>query len=209
MRDAQTPVGKTIAGCFSRMLLLLWLAGLLVGQSANRLQFEVASVKPSPPDRGGSSDSRTDPGNGVRITNAPLSAIIVEAYGIQDYQLSGAPGWIETQRYDIVGKPARASGGDPADLNSLSRAEENTREEQRNEMMRSLLADRFGLVVHKEQKEHTVYSLEVAKGGEKIKPLMPPWKLRGCNVNPGSIECFAGEIGSLAEYLSGMLHAPV
>ncbi len=39
--------------------------------------------------------------------------------------------------------------------------------------------------------------------------MAPPWNRRWCNVNAGSIQCFAEEISSMAEYLSGMLQAPV
>jgi uncharacterized protein (TIGR03435 family) len=178
-------------------------------QAPKRLQFEVASVKPSPPDREGS-DFRTTAGNDLRITNASLSSILVFAFDIREYQLSGGPGWMATQRYDIVGKPPQPpGGGDPVDLKTLQRSEENTREQRQREMLRSLLADRFGLIVHRESRENTVYSLEVAKGGAKIKAIPPPWTRDWCNVNPGWIECYAGDMDSLAKYLSGMLQTPV
>jgi uncharacterized protein (TIGR03435 family) len=37
-------------------------------------------------------------------------------------------------------------------------------------MLRNLLADRFKLTFHREQKEFSIYELEVAKGGPKLKP---------------------------------------
>jgi uncharacterized protein (TIGR03435 family) len=64
--------------------------------------FEVASVKPNRSSQRGSID--TEPGK-VTVRNVSLKLIIQAACGVKGYQISG-PGWLEAERYDIVGKAA-------------------------------------------------------------------------------------------------------
>ncbi len=70
-----------------------------------RLTFEVASVKPGDPNARGWGGGPT-PGGGMKIRNMPLKLIIRMAYRMQDFQVSGGPSWIESQRFDIVAKAA-------------------------------------------------------------------------------------------------------
>jgi uncharacterized protein (TIGR03435 family) len=137
-----------------RILLGLLLTCAAAAQTAVP-SFEVASVKPaarpSPVGlgavRGGPGSS--DPGQ-IRIIGISLRNLILRAYGIEEYQLA-APGWIESEQYDVVAKvPAGAT-----------RAESLL-------MMQALLADRFHLTVHREQREVSGYAMVVAKGGAKF-----------------------------------------
>jgi len=76
--------------------------------------------------------------------------MIVWAYDIQPYQIDG-PAWLRDNEFDVV---AKASGAvDDAQLRL---------------MLRKLLADRFGVQAHTEQKEMQVYALTLAKGGPKF-----------------------------------------
>jgi len=89
-------------------------------QAAQPLRFEVASIKPSSPDAHGSS-MMTDRAGGLNVENAPLRALITSAYGIRDFQLSGGPGWIGTDRYDIIAKAERAeSAAEPPELRTMT-----------------------------------------------------------------------------------------
>jgi uncharacterized protein (TIGR03435 family) len=74
-------------------------------------------------------------------------------YDVDSHQIVGAPGWFTNERYDIT---AKAEG------------EGQPNEEQLKVMLRKLLADRFQLAAHKDQKELGVYTLVVAKRGLKI-----------------------------------------
>jgi len=113
--------------------------------------FEVATVKPSRPDTNG---------RGIRVQGANISTLkmtladlVTFAYDVHAHQLIGAPVWTTSEKYDIT---AKAEGeGQPSP-------------EQLKLMLRKLLADRFQLVVHKDQRELPVYTLNVAKGGVKI-----------------------------------------
>jgi uncharacterized protein (TIGR03435 family) len=118
--------------------------------------FSVASIKPSPPP---DSPKRLNPGSvsysPIRFTavNMPLKPLILAAYGAQQQLLSGGPGWIDTDRYDIVATTDK----------------ESTKAEMKL-MLRSLLADRFHLTVQSETRQTSVYALVVSTSGPKLGP---------------------------------------
>jgi uncharacterized protein (TIGR03435 family) len=117
-----------------------------------KVEFEVATVRPSPqtkPDRV-SVGLRVD-GAQAHIAYFPLQAYIAMAYRVKQYQVSG-PDWISSTMYDVSGKlPAGATS------------------RQIPEMMQSLLAERFQLKLHHEQKELPVYELVMGKGPLQLK----------------------------------------
>ena len=91
-------------------LALLPALGLL-GQSSNPpLTFDVASVKPSAID-----DRRSmiqiQPGGSFRTSGSTLKMLLTFAYDVRDFQIIGGPGWITTDRFDIVAKPEPRSRG--------------------------------------------------------------------------------------------------
>jgi uncharacterized protein (TIGR03435 family) len=78
--------------------------------------------------------------------------ILVRAYDVRPYQLKGAPSWLDSERYTIFAKvPAGAS------------------KVGANEMMQTLLAERFKLAVHRETQEGRCYKLVVDKDGPTLK----------------------------------------
>jgi uncharacterized protein (TIGR03435 family) len=133
------------------------MAGTVWGQTAPGLAFDAASVKLSAPlDAAAMMSGRArlgvkiDAGR-IDIASTSLFDVIMGAYRLKDYQLSG-PDWMKQVRVDIVGTlPKGASEGDIP------------------EMLQALLAERFGLKIHRETKEHAEYALTVAKGGSKMK----------------------------------------
>lgn len=113
--------------------------------------FEVATVKPSQPGARGRG-IRVQGGN-FSALNMTLADLVASAYDVHGHQITGAPAWSMAEKYDIT---AKAEG------------EGQPNEDQGRLMLRKLLADRFQLVVHKEQRELPVYTLSVARGGVKI-----------------------------------------
>ena len=102
----------------------------------------------------------------------PLLRIIKTAYGIlNDEQISGAPGWIYYQGYNIDARIAA-----PVAV-ALQKLAPDDRKLGRRQMLQAILADHFGLRVHRETKNLPIYSLVVAKYGSKLKvadPAAPP-----------------------------------
>src|SRR5687768_8715829 len=79
------------------------------------LAFEVASVRPNTSAR---QMIRTDTAGDQFIgTNVPVRSLIRLAYDVGDYQIAGGPGWIETDRFDVLAKAGRkmAPMGGPFD----------------------------------------------------------------------------------------------
>ena len=116
--------------------------------------FEVASVKPNLAARaGGEGSEREDiaisPGS-LTMRNVSLRAGIQWAYRVRGYQVSG-PGWLATEKYDIVAKTSSPASDDQLRL-----------------MLQTLLADRFKLTYHRESKELPVYLLVTGKLGAKL-----------------------------------------
>lgn len=114
--------------------------------------FEVASIKPrAAGTRGYSMRPLHDR---LSAQNVTLKLLIAEAYHVYDFQISGGPKWIDSDRYDLEAKAPIAS----------------PTHRQLREMLRKFLAERFALAVRQEAKEMPVYTLEAEKGGVKIVP---------------------------------------
>ena len=72
-------------------------------QTGTSRAFEVASIKPSAPDARATS-SVMPPGGRLEIVNMTLKEMIAKAYGVQPFQVSGGPGWLDSIHYDISAK---------------------------------------------------------------------------------------------------------
>ena len=132
---------------------MLFVAAItLFAQSTPPPAFEVTSVKPT----AGEFPGRFQFLHGrFHTTNTWVKYLIERAYSLKDYQVSGGPGWVTTERFDI---DAKAENPDAT-------------EAQMRVMLQTLLADRFRLKLREEAREFQVYALVTGKNGPKIKPL--------------------------------------
>ena len=122
------------------------------GEAQSTERFEVASVRISPADDPGKT-SWSDPGGTTfTATNIPLRILVQMAYAVDEKQISGQD-LLGSQQYDVAAKP---EGG--GTLTS----------ERLKPMLVSLLAERFGLITHRETKTVSGYALGTAKGGSKL-----------------------------------------
>jgi uncharacterized protein (TIGR03435 family) len=115
--------------------------------------FEAATVKKN---KSGDLEQhiRRQPGGGLTVTNLPLRQLIVFAYlPLQSFQLVGGPSWIGNDRFDMV---AKIEGNPPPTLPGVT-------PDALMLAMRTLLADRFNLKLHHEQREMDIYALALAK----------------------------------------------
>ena len=143
--------------------LSLCIAGAAFAQTAAApVAFEAASVKTSAYGdlrdvlnayfdtwmRGG--PGTNDPGQ-ITFKNSSLKSLVVSAYGVKRYQISG-PDWLDAGGFNIIAKvPPGVS------------------KQQVKVMLQNLLAERFKLALHHEKRELAVYTLVVAKNGPKMK----------------------------------------
>ena len=122
--------------------------GLLAQEPQRPLTFDVTSVKPNTSGEQGGS-SKGQPGRYVGV-NVTLKRVIGLAYRpVQEF--IGGPDWISTDRFDIEGS-----------------VEGTPTQDQMLEMLRSLLADRFKLAVHRETRQMPAYSLTLARGNGRL-----------------------------------------
>jgi uncharacterized protein (TIGR03435 family) len=112
--------------------------------------FEVVSIKPLDGYRQRPAGSPSDPGR-VSYSDVPLFFLIMKAFDVKRYQIDGPP-WIDSQLYDVFAKiPDGAS------------------EEQVPAMLQTMLAERFGLKMHRESRSEPVYALVAGRNGPKLK----------------------------------------
>lgn len=165
-------------------------------------RFEVATIKPLAPGPGENSGRvRTLAGGQTFVaSNVALRNLIVTAYSIRPDQVSGGPGWVNSDGYDIEAKASR-----PSDPEELMR------------MLRTLLAERFKLTLHDEKRVQPVYALVIEKGMPGLKrnqdlsePLFFPPELghyTGRNVTMPSLAWSLGrlpEVGRLVVDKTGL-----
>lgn len=102
--------------------------------------------------------------------NCSLTLLIARAYDLKPFQLS-APDWALGTRFEVTAK-----------------VEEGATKEQWRQMLQGLLAERFKLVIHRDQKEMQLYEMVVAKGGAKLKKSVPePPKEGAAEVTPAAL----------------------
>ena len=131
--------------------------------------FEVATIKPAQNTAQGFS---RPPRNIFRLINVTARDLVRIAYGLPPgpatVRVLAGPGWIDTNHYNVEGKV-------PDEL--FAEMQKTPMQQQRNQMFlmgQSMLADRFKLKVHFEQREMPIYELVVAKGGPKLTPAKEP-----------------------------------
>jgi bla regulator protein blaR1 len=172
-------VGLMLAGILAvaiPVILGIINAPELRAQAESVPRFEVASVRRSPPlqlpivapFRAGMFLD----GGRVEFKLMSLRDLILIAYRIKQFQLTGGPDWFAIDVFDIVAtipqgvsttKAPCASDERPCSVSTTKVPD----------MLQALLAERFGLKIRRENKEMPVYALTVAKGGPKFKESPP------------------------------------
>jgi uncharacterized protein (TIGR03435 family) len=97
-------------------------------------------------------------------TNVPLKMLLEFCYDVPESRMLGGPAWIDATTFDI-----EAKSDSSADV-QMGALPPDQAKQQKREMVRALLADRFKLAIHTETRLLPIYSLVVAKGGPKLKP---------------------------------------
>jgi uncharacterized protein (TIGR03435 family) len=181
-------------------------------------EFEVADIKPTPADFQGARFN-VQPGGRVTLQGVTLRLIIQQVWNVSDEMLINAPKWLGTDRFDIIAKApnsAMTGGGPnspPIDIEAVFT------------MMKSLLAERFKMATHMEERPVPAYTLLAAK--PKMKPADPSGRTK-CMEGPGAdgkdprdsnpvlgrlITCQNMTMTKLADLLQGLapgyIHAPV
>ncbi len=164
---------------------LILMSSAIFGQATVQTPaFEVASIRPSDPGDVGN-QAFSSPGGRFTAINDTLKSLIRFAYGLQDYQVSGASGWMDSAAYDIK---AKAENDTVSDFRPL---------------LQALLADRFQLKFHRETKELPIYALMVGKTGPRLHAVNGAGP--GVGMRKGRFNGRGADMPTLASVLSGQL----
>ncbi len=134
----------------------LWTSTIMGAQEPPtdpNIKFEVATVKPTASGQpAGPCGIRPQPGGQTySVECMPLKTVLTVIFRLKPDQITGGPGWMESDRFDIRGKAEKPSSND-----------------ELHTMMENLLVERFHLKFHYEKKEMPIYALTVDKGGAKM-----------------------------------------
>jgi len=194
MRQRQTGPSERIA--VSLRLSLFFVSALLILHTPDtaaqiREAFAVASIRPSGAPVPFEHNGKTVTSSGsLRMQDVTVGTCIRWAYGVQRSQIVG-PASLEQDHYDIE---AKADG--PVSDAELKR------------MMQALLADRFKLAFHHENKELKSFSLTLAKGESKLQPSKSPGESSRQNSATGTV-AKSTTMQEFADFLSDPLNTPV
>ena len=122
------------------------------GQGQIAPSFEAADVKIN---KSGEVRMAVDfqPGGRFSARNVPLKILIALAYKVRPDAVTAGPGWLESDRYDVVAK-----------------ASQTTSAEDIRRMLQTLLGERFNLAVHTDQKVMSAFALTLGKAGLRLQP---------------------------------------
>jgi uncharacterized protein (TIGR03435 family) len=170
------------------VLLFSLTAAVIAQQTAAKPSFEVASIQLSPPDWSGFQSYVR--GDRYTALTATLRNLISFAYGIRDFQISGGSAWASSVRYNISAKMSPSAATSQARL-----------------MMQTLLADRFGLALHRVTRNRPGYALAVDRAGPKLTESAKPGP--GLGLGTGHLNGRGADMLTLARELSSQIEAPI
>ena len=129
-----------------------------------------------------------------RLTARSVSPyiLILRAYDLRDFQLSGGPDWLKTELYDIEAKAAGSAS-----------------EAELKQMLQTLLADRMQLKFHRESKEIPMYALIVGKNGTKMQAAKEENGRPSMAVGRGQLTARDATTAMLVSALSRLIGTPV
>ena len=116
--------------------------------------FEVATVKPADSDASSGRYIKMEGTNRFVEKNYTLKLLVAAAYDLNPRTISGGPSWVDSDHYDIL---------------AVTPGEVQPTHDEQMTMLRSLLTDRFKLTFHREPKVFSIYELQVAKNGPRLK----------------------------------------
>jgi uncharacterized protein (TIGR03435 family) len=154
-------------------------------EPSKKLEFEVASVKPCEPDNSSSTNTNN---LSVRIHNATLKSLISFAYDIDIAMIFDGPPWWDSQGFDINAKI-------PEEFVHKTR-------DAAPRMLQSLLADRFQLVIRREERQIQGFFLVIGKKGPKMTPTKPDEPHQGMNTRNTHMVATGISMDSLARHLT-------
>ena len=165
--------------------------------NSNSASFEVVSIKPNKSGRP-ETDFQPFVGGRLMVGNVTLKTLIISAFHVTESQISGGPGWMDSDRFDLSAK-----------------ADGNVSLNEALQMLQTLLKERFKLVAHREIRDQTIYSLITGKNPPRLTPTQGNGET-GIKVLPIAGQTLAAQVVGknmtmqhLADILGSQLRSPV
>ncbi len=171
-------------------VLALLIVRPIFAQSTAAPEFEVASVRQNKSLRNGIGN-RFEPQR-MTWTNTPLKVLIQESFRVKPYEITGAPAWLDVDKWDIAATTAAPTTG-----------------AQKFAMLQTLLIRRFGLKFHRETKTLPILEIVIAKNGPKLAEHPLNGGPTGVTSPAGRVIGRGESIAQLAEWLSGQVEKRV
>lgn len=182
-------------------------------QPAHALAYDIVSIKPN-------KTPTLDSGAnvlpyGYRFVNSTLLPLVARAFDVRGDRVSGVPGWLRSDRYDIMLKM------DDETMAAFQKLPESDEGIERIRMIQAALVDRLKLKVHRETKIATSYALVIAKRGFKLKEADPNntnengmqtqagGPRKGISVQSGKLRAQAITMSRFADQLAAVVQGPV
>jgi uncharacterized protein (TIGR03435 family) len=124
-------------------------------QAPKPAAFDVATIHPVDPAAQSGRYIKMEGDHRFIAYHFTLNLLIAAAYDLNPRTISGGPKWVDSDHFDILG---------------ITPGDTRPTREQQMAMLRGLLTDRFGLTFHREPKVFSIYELQIAPGGPKLKP---------------------------------------
>jgi uncharacterized protein (TIGR03435 family) len=147
-------------------------------------EYDVVSIKPADPSVN-QTGTRIPIGivysaDGFDAKGMRLWGLIVNAYGVQQMRVLGAPEWWNNERFNLLAKV------DPETADALQKLPPDQLKLVRQHMLQKILTERFGLTFHHETKDMPAFFMTIAKGGSKLQEFSPS------HASPNDVTDFEG-----------------
>jgi uncharacterized protein (TIGR03435 family) len=162
--------------------------------------FDVASIKRNTSDEPVGGSISPPAGGRFQANNVTLRTLIRTAYDVENFQISGGPRWLDSDKFDVNAKAAGSATWPETRL-----------------MLQDLLATRFKLLLTRESRPISAYALGIGKNGPKLSPptdagCQPP-PIGACSrlrfVNRKVLTGVNVSTAQLAQVLTTMIGRPV
>lgn len=139
----------------AKILTAAVLAALFVARPGAQTPAIVSSVKPSAAPEEGIGGANFLRGGRFRMTNTPLTAVLLSAYGTPETRIIGGPDWIRQDRWDVDITVEAVDGTPPL---------------RTADVLQAMLRDRFKLDAVLETRERPIYALRIARSDGQLGP---------------------------------------
>lgn len=137
--------------------------------TVTKFEYEVVSIKLIAPGQDPSGFGADYSPEGLDAKGVRVWWLLQAAYGVQRQEVSQAPKWFDSERFDVE---ARVGDTTANEMQKLNPSQLNL---ARRHMLQAILADRFKLALHRETKDLPAYFLVIAKNGPKLQEAKPEY----------------------------------